>query len=182
MFCNVLQCFTILSLHFCSCSWHSHFKRVDTHLCVLSEGRRALPVDCTHPFHADEIRPNRLNHRHVLVLWYCIISRSHGFGESAKCIDGFVRLRPVTHERARVLLSVGDGNGIAELISNAPPADRGPTGHKWGDTFIAWWTQRTKQDMFISKCVRGMQPTTIYFEYNNVLIIMSCWLAVTCWC
>ena len=130
-------------------SWHSHFKRIDTHLCVLSEGRRALPVDCMHPFHADEIRPNRLNHRHVRVLWCCIISRSHGFGESAKCIDGFVRLRPVTHERARVLLSVGDGNGIAELISNAPPADRGPTGHKWGDTFIAWWTQRTKKGMLI---------------------------------
>ena len=40
-----------------------------------------------------------------------------------------------------------------------------------------------KKGMFISKCAHGMQPTTIYFEYNNILIIiMSCWLAVTCWC
>ena len=161
MFCNVLQCFTILSLQFCSCSWHSHFKRVDTHLCVLSEGRRALPVDCMHPFHADEIRPNRLNHRHVLVLWYCIILRSHGFGESAKCIDGFVRLRPVTHERARVLLSVGDGNGIAELISNAPPQTE--VRRAISEAIRSLHGERSEQNMFISKCARGAQSTTIYF-------------------
>ena len=69
---HVLQCFTMFYNPFaallCLYSWHSQFKRIDTHLCVLSEGRRALPVDCMHPFHADEIRPNRLNHRHVLVL------------------------------------------------------------------------------------------------------------------